>query len=68
MAPGIPLAISAAWAAMSKARKELNWEKMYELAIDPDKAREYRKHTNDLEACSMCGDMCPMKRANNNNF
>ena len=54
--------------AMSKARKELNWEKMYELAIDPDKAREYRKHTNDLEACSMCGDMCPMKRANDNNF
>ena len=67
IANGIPGAID--WDhAMSKARKELNWEKMYELAIDPDKAREYRKHTNDLEACSMCGDMCPMKRANDNNF
>ena len=67
IANGIPGAID--WDhAMSKARKELNWEKMYKLAIDPDKAREYRKHTNDLEACSMCGDMCPMKRANDNNF
>ena len=67
IANGIPHAIE--WDhAMSKARKELNWEKMYELAIDEEKAREYRKNTNDMEACSMCGDMCPMKRANDNNF
>lgn len=67
IANGIPGAID--WDhAMSKARRELDWEKMYKLAIDPEKAREYRKDTNDLEACSMCGDMCPMKRANDNNF
>jgi phosphomethylpyrimidine synthase len=67
IANGIPHAIE--WDhAMSKARKELDWEKMYELAIDEEKAREYRKNTNDMEACSMCGDMCPMKRANDNNF
>ncbi|MBN1469658.1 MAG: phosphomethylpyrimidine synthase ThiC [Fusobacteriaceae bacterium] len=67
IANGIPHAIE--WDhAMSKARKDLDWEKMYELAIDEEKAREYRKNTNDMEACSMCGDMCPMKRANDNNF
>lgn len=67
IANGIPGTID--WDhAMSKARRELDWEKMYSLAIDPEKAREYRKNTNDLKACSMCGDMCPMKRANDNNF
>ena len=67
IANGIPHAIE--WDhAMSKARKDLDWEKMYTLAIDEEKAREYRKNTNDMEACSMCGDMCPMKRANDNNF
>jgi len=49
---------------MSKARGELNWEKMFELSIDPEKAREYRKSSspeND-EVCTMCGDLCPIKR------
>ncbi|TDT71979.1 hydroxymethylpyrimidine synthase [Hypnocyclicus thermotrophus] len=50
--------------AMSKARGELNWAKMFDLAIDKEKAIEYRKSSmpeND-EVCTMCGDMCPIKR------
>ena len=49
---------------MSKARGELNWERMFELSIDPEKAREYRKSSspeND-DVCTMCGDLCPIKR------
>ncbi len=49
---------------MSKARGELNWKKMFELAIDPEKAREYRKASSpeNEEVCTMCGDLCPIKR------
>ena len=48
---------------MSKARKALDWEKQIELAIDPEKAKKYRKARNadNTEACSMCGDYCAMK-------
>ena len=28
----------------SKAREDLNWEKMFELCIDPKKARDYREN------------------------
>lgn len=67
IANGIPGAID--WDhAMSKARRDLNWPKMFELAIDPEKAMDYRKTAHDVEACTMCGDMCPIKRANDNNF
>ena len=48
---------------MSKARKELNWAKQIELAIDPEKAREIhaqRKSQSD-DVCSMCGEFCAMK-------
>jgi phosphomethylpyrimidine synthase len=48
---------------MSKARKELNWAKQIQLAIDPDKARkihELRKSKSD-DVCSMCGEFCAMK-------
>lgn len=55
-----------AWAwdlAMAKARKELDWSKQLELALDPVRAVEYRKKKNkaDDEACSMCGDYCAVK-------
>lgn len=55
-----------AWAwdlAMAKARKELDWKKQLELALDPVRAIEYRnkKNKSDDEACSMCGDYCAVK-------
>ncbi|WP_456397342.1 phosphomethylpyrimidine synthase ThiC [Desulfurobacterium sp.] len=53
--------------AMAKARDELDWEKQFELAIDPDKAREYRERRapkKDEETCSMCGNLCAVKTFN----
>lgn len=49
--------------AMSRARKALDWEKMFEYCIDPDKARKYRARgcTKLDEGCSMCGDVCAIK-------
>ncbi|HQO39872.1 MAG TPA: phosphomethylpyrimidine synthase ThiC [Spirochaetota bacterium] len=50
--------------AMSKARKERNWKEMYSLAIDREKAEQYRKSVPSCEddQCSMCGEFCSMKR------
>ncbi|QEK10997.1 phosphomethylpyrimidine synthase ThiC [Crassaminicella thermophila] len=52
--------------AMSKARQELNWEKMFELAIDPEKAIRYRKESQPQheDSCTMCGKMCSMRNMN----
>jgi len=49
--------------AMAKARKALDWEMMFSLALDPDRARELRARCNPEEedACSMCGDLCAMR-------
>lgn len=50
-------------AAMSQARKALDWEKQIALAIDPDRARQYRAARNpgDGKTCSMCGEYCAMR-------
>jgi phosphomethylpyrimidine synthase len=48
----------------SKAREDLNWEKMFDLCIDPKKAREYREKRmplEDIRACSMCGKLCAIE-------
>ena len=52
---------------MSKARDELDWKEMFRLAIDPEKAREYRESVGllDSEVCSMCGELCAVKRSRN---
>jgi phosphomethylpyrimidine synthase len=48
---------------MARARKALDWEKMFELALDTEKARAYRRrgHNEDTEGCEMCGDVCAIK-------
>ncbi|NIA02932.1 MAG: phosphomethylpyrimidine synthase ThiC [Nitrospirae bacterium] len=48
---------------MGRARRDLDWEKMYSLAIDPDYARAIRdsRAPDDSEACTMCGDYCALK-------
>lgn len=52
--------------AMSKARRELNWEKIFDLSIDPDKARRYREESKpeDEHTCTMCGKMCAVRNMN----
>ncbi len=60
---GVPGAIEQDH-AMAKARKDLDWEKQFELAIDPAKARERRssnKAADEHGACTMCGDLCAVK-------
>ena len=51
---------------MSHARQQLDWEKMLELAIDPEKAKEYRKDAvpEDEKTCTMCGKMCAVRTLN----
>lgn len=48
---------------MARARKRLDWEAMYREALDPEKARRYRKRgaTAEDEGCSMCGDVCAIR-------
>ena len=49
--------------AMSAARAEVDFPRMIELAIDPEKARRYRESSKPEheDTCTMCGKMCPMK-------
>ncbi|MBU3146135.1 phosphomethylpyrimidine synthase ThiC [Clostridium sp. CF012] len=51
---------------MSTARQNLNWDRMFELAIDPEKARRYRKESmpEHEHSCTMCGKMCSMRTMN----
>jgi phosphomethylpyrimidine synthase len=48
---------------MSKARKELNWERQISLAIDPVKAQTYRSDSkpSSNDVCTMCGEFCAIK-------
>ncbi|RJP82673.1 MAG: phosphomethylpyrimidine synthase ThiC [Desulfobacteraceae bacterium] len=51
---------------MSRARVNLDWEKMFSLAIDPEKAIAYRKSSQPEEndTCTMCGKMCAVRNMN----
>lgn len=51
---------------MSEARRNLDWDKMFELAIDPDKARQYRAQSQpeQEDTCTMCGKMCAVRNMN----
>ncbi len=51
---------------MSYARKKLDWEEMFRLAIDPEKARKYRAEVapEKEDTCSMCGNFCAVKNMN----
>ena len=48
---------------MAKCRKKLDWEGQFALALDPDKAREFRANSpvSDHGACTMCGEFCAYK-------
>ena len=51
---------------MAAARKALDWEAMFDLAIDPEKARRYRAQAapEKEDTCSMCGNFCAVKNMN----
>ncbi|HWR05472.1 phosphomethylpyrimidine synthase ThiC [Sporomusa sp.] len=48
---------------MSAARADVDFPRMIELAIDPEKAQRYRGESQPEceDTCTMCGKMCPMK-------
>ena len=49
--------------AMAKCRKKLDWEGQFNLALDPEKARQLRAESGvaDHGACTMCGEFCAYK-------
>jgi phosphomethylpyrimidine synthase len=49
--------------AMGKARRDLDWEAMFNIAIDGEKARRYREESKPEheDSCTMCGKMCSMR-------
>ncbi|MGE4299942.1 MAG: phosphomethylpyrimidine synthase ThiC [Desulfovibrionaceae bacterium] len=49
--------------AMSRARAALDWEAMFELAMDPVKPRAYRASSKPAheDSCTMCGKMCAVR-------
>ena len=51
---------------MSEARKNLDWNKMFELAIDCEKAKKYRESSipENEDTCTMCGKMCAVRNTN----
>ena len=65
IAKGLPHAMDAD-NAMAEARHALDWEKMFEIAVDPEKARSYYESTPIAErhTCSMCGKMCAVRTTN----
>jgi len=52
--------------AMSKARSELDWNQMFDLALDQEKPKRYRAESKPAleNSCTMCGDMCAIKNMN----
>ena len=52
--------------AMSKARRDLDWEAQFKLALFPDDARRIRgeRSPSNIHVCTMCGEFCANKGAN----
>lgn len=52
--------------AMAEARHKVEWDEIFEVAVDPDKARCYFESTPpaDRHTCSMCGKMCAVRTTN----
>lgn len=50
---------------MARARKALDWETQIATALDPERARRYRRERNpeNIKECSMCGSYCAMEMA-----
>lgn len=51
---------------MSDARCEINWDRMFDLSLDSEKPKEYRKNSKPREenTCTMCGEQCAIKNMN----
>ena len=65
IAKGVPGARDAD-NAMAEARRTMDWEAMFKVAIDPVKPREYFESAPPAEegTCTMCGEMCAVRTMN----
>jgi phosphomethylpyrimidine synthase len=49
---------------MAKSRASLDWERQFQLSVDPELARtKHNCRGRMTDACSMCGDLCAIKIA-----
>jgi phosphomethylpyrimidine synthase len=46
---------------MATARRNLDWEKQFSLAIAGENARRIHERDGEIDTCSMCGDLCAIK-------
>ena len=53
---------------MAEARRNLDWEKQFECALDPETARKIREtrlpEDDHSDTCSMCGKFCAVRSMN----
>jgi phosphomethylpyrimidine synthase len=51
---------------MARARAALDWKKMLDLSMDPEKPRRYRESSipEHADSCTMCGKMCAVRNMN----
>ena len=49
--------------AMGRARRDMQWDRQFQLSLDPQSARQIRasRSPHDSKVCTMCGDYCAMK-------
>ncbi len=53
--------------AMSKARRELDWQTIFQYAMDTELAqkRKMESESSDEDHCTMCGNLCAVKNDRN---
>jgi len=53
---------------MGHARRDLDWGRQFQLAMNPARAKAIRDERSpaDTDACTMCGDYCAIKIVNKN--
>ena len=51
---------------MGHARRDLDWERQFQVAMNPERAKKIRSERMpaDTDACTMCGDYCAIKIVN----
>lgn len=70
-AADVALGLDSAWKnekEMARARKNFDWSKQFELSFDSEKAEKYREScpVEDDKMCSMCGEYCAIRIAEEN--
>lgn len=46
---------------MGEARRDLDWDRQFKYALFPERAKKIHERDENLETCSMCGDLCAVK-------